>query len=107
MERAGYIAEIAKQPGEKRPFTVTYENRMPAGATVSSCAVSAVDLAVSATDNSVISGTTATVTTTTASIFVQAGTAYRSYEITFTATLSDTTVLIDNVLMQVKPIPPV
>lgn len=97
-----YLAEIVKQTAEKFPYTITYTGRLPDGATVASCAVAGLNLYSNATDNSVISNTVATVTTTTASVFVQAGTSDIRYKVTYTATLSDGSILEDDILLIVK-----
>lgn len=105
-ESIGYIGEIAKQSSEKRPVTVDYEDRLPTAVTVSSCAVAAYLLPGGTSDNSVISGTAASVDGDglTASIYVRAGTSGRRYKVTFTATLSDTSVFEDDVLLIVEDV---
>lgn len=97
---ANYIEVFEKSAAAERvPKSIDYADRMPSGATLSSCTVSAVILPAGTADNSVISSTTATVSGTAASVFVRAGVAGFRYAIRFTATLSDTTVLPDELLM--------
>jgi hypothetical protein len=54
-----------------------------------------------ATDNSVLASTTATIVGTQARVKVQSGTTGIDYKITFLVTLSDGSVLEEDVLMQV------
>jgi hypothetical protein len=102
MEKIRYIAQLEKQSSEKRPFTVTYTDRMPSGATLSSCTVAAYNLVSGTLASSVVSSMTATIDGDTASVFLQAGTDSVRYKITFTATLSDGSIFEDDVLMAVK-----
>lgn len=107
MEMVEYIQEVPKTVSEKRLQSVTYTGRVPSGATISSCAVAGYDINKQAVDNTVISGTTATLSggNLIASIFLQAGTAGKRYRVTFTATLSDGSILPDHVLLIVQPDP--
>lgn len=104
MERIRYIGEIVKQVAERRSLTVDFTGRMPTGATLSSCAVSAKILPAGTTDNTVISGTTATISGATATVYALGGVDSFRYRITFTATLSDTSVLVEDILMLVDNI---
>lgn len=101
-EETVYIEEFSKQTSERRSVTVTWENRIPTGVTISSCAVAAFILPAQTADNSVISNTTATVTSYTASVYAVGGTNGTRYRISFTATLSDTQILKEDVLMIVE-----
>lgn len=104
MEKIEYIDTIAKPVAEKRSYTVDYAGRMPEGATLASCAVSAINAYSGAAASSVISSGTGTISGNTASVFLQAGVADQRYVITFTATLSDGSILPDYVLMIVEAI---
>ncbi len=105
MESVRYIATVVKPSAEKRAFTVDFTDRMPTSATLSSCAVSGVKLSTAATDNTVVSSTTATIDGAGASVFIQAGTAGQKYRITFTATLSDGSILPEYVLLIIDDTP--
>lgn len=104
MEAVEFIDTVVKPVAEKRSYTVTYTGRMPAGATLVSCAVAAVGKFDGAAAASVLSSGTATISGNTASVFLQAGAAGQRYIITFTATLSDGSILPDYVLLIVKAI---
>lgn len=93
-----------KQPAEAYTIAIEFLNKLPTGATVSSGTVSAFDVQAAATDNTVLASTTATTTDTQARVKVQAGTNGKDYKITFAVTLSDSSVLEEDVLMQVRSI---
>lgn len=91
-----------KQPGESYPIAIEYENKLPSGTTLSSGAVSARLLPALTLDNSVLASTTATLDSTRLKVKVQAGTDGNNYKITFLATLSDSSVLEDDITMRVR-----
>jgi hypothetical protein len=90
-----------KQPAESWPIAVEFSGKLPSGASLSSGTVSAIRTDTGATDNSVLASTTATIVGTQARVKVQSGTTGIDYKITFLVTLSDGSVLEEDVLMQV------
>lgn len=106
MEETKYIAEFIMQSAERRPLTVDFSDRMPSGATISSCAVTCVNIYSATTDNAKISSTTATLggSDTTASVFMISPVDGQRYRVSFTATLSDTSILKEDLLITCKDI---
>lgn len=102
MERLEYIAEIAKPPTEQRPFTIDYTDKLPIGASVSSGTVAAYNHFTGALDNTVIGSTTGTKSGDTISATLRQGTAGQKYDIIFTTTLSDASILVDYLLLSVQ-----
>lgn len=88
-EETDYIDEITMQSTERRPYTVNYAGRLPSGVTISSCAVSAVNLYTGQTDNSILSSTSASTTTTTASVGLRSVANNTRYAVSFLATTTD------------------
>jgi hypothetical protein len=93
------------QPNEKQPISIDYSvsGSLPASATVSSGTVAAYDMADNANVNSILSSTTTTTTTTSTKIFVTAPSTSngKRYKITFTTTISDGSILIEDIEMRV------
>lgn len=93
-----------KQPSESYTIEIEFLNRLPSGTTISSGTVSATDLSTSFFDNSVLASTTATISGTKAKAKVQAGTNGKNYKLTFLTTLSDSSILEEDVEMRVRAI---
>lgn len=93
-----------KQPSETYPIAIDYTNRLPEGLTLSSGTVAALNVQTNLTDNTVLSSTTGTVSGSKLRAKVQAGVNGSDYKITFTATLSDSSILEDDITMQVRAI---
>lgn len=103
-ERVAYIGEISKQVSERRALTVDWTDRIPDGVTLSSCAIAAYVLPAATSDNSILSSTTGTIDGNTASVFLISGTNNTRYRVSFTATLSDSQQLKEDVMLYVKNI---
>lgn len=96
------LESFEKQPAENFPFAVEFGGRMPSGLTLVSCALSAINTATALTDNTVLASTTGTIVGTNAVARVKAGSNGSTYKITYLVTLSDDSVLEEDVLMDVK-----
>lgn len=96
------LESFDKQPGENFPFAVEFSGRLPAGLSLASGTVAAVVYSTGVTDNSVLNSLSATIVETQAIARVKAGTDGATYKITFTVTLSDGSILEEDVLMNVK-----
>ena len=102
MTQATLARTFDKQPGESYPIAVEYENKLPSGTTLVSGTVSARLLPGLTLDNSVLGSTNATLDSTRLKVKVQAGTDGNDYKITFLATLSDASILEDDIVMRVR-----
>lgn len=91
-----------KQPAEAYTIAIEFLNKLPTGTTVASGTVAGFDIQAGATDNTILASTTATCTTTQARVKVQAGANNKDYKITFTCTLNDSSILEEDILMQVR-----
>lgn len=98
MTTPGYFE---KQSSEAYTIAIEFVGRLPSGASLSSGTVTAQNLSTGATDTTVLASTTATIATTQAKVKVQAGANQTSYKITFTLTLSDASILEEDVTMKV------
>lgn len=105
MEKVEYLYTVFKTSAEKRPFAIDFSDRLPTGAALSSCAVAAYKVFDESADNSVISNSTATISGNVATIFLQAGTAGQRYRIVYSATLDDSSILVEHVLLSVVAAP--
>lgn len=103
MEKTDYLQQIEKQSSERRLVTIDYSEVL-GSASLSSVAVTGYNIATASTDNTVISSTTGTIIADTATIYVRSGSSGQRYRITFTATLDDSQVFKDDILMTVKDI---
>lgn len=103
--KADTVIEFSKQPAERFPVTIDLTNRLPTAITISSCTVAAIDLTTlgDATSTVLLSGT-ATVSGGKVTGVVRAGTSGRTYKVTFTATLSDSSILEEDIQMDVLAI---
>lgn len=99
---SAFIGQFQKQVLESYPIAIEYVNRLPSGTSLASAAVAAYQLPDGTLDNTVTSSTTGTVSGTQVKIRVQAGTHGKDYKLTVLATLSDGSILEDDVLMQVR-----
>ena len=95
------LEQFEKQPAENFPFAVEFSGCLPAGLTIASGVVAAVVHRTGLADNSVLDSLTATIVGTQAIARVKAGVNGVTYKITYTITLSDGSVLEEDVLMQV------
>lgn len=91
-----------KTEAELYPIAIDFTNRLPTGATIASATGSAVNTRTGLTDNTVFDNTSLTVTTTTAKAVFKLGNLGDDYEASYTATLSDGSILVEKVLMQVR-----
>jgi hypothetical protein len=91
-----------KQPDEIYPVTIDFSARLPTGLTISSAAGSVTNLATDASENAMLSSTTLTVSSGNVTGKVTGGSHGTDYRITFKATLSDSSVLEEDLLMQVR-----
>jgi len=90
-----------KQPDEVYPVTVDFTARLPSGVTVASATGSVTNLLTDSAENARLVSTTLTTTSTTATGKVTGGLAGVDYRVTFRATLSDSSVLEEDLLMRV------
>lgn len=93
-----------KQPAESYTIAIEFLGKLPSGASLSSGTVAGYDIQANATDNTVLASTTATISGTQARVKVQAGTTSKDYKITFTCTLSDSSILEEDIIMRVRTI---
>lgn len=96
------IDELYKQPSENYPFGFEFANKLPDGLTLSSGTVTGKNIATGVTDNTVLQSTTATISGTQAKFRLQAGTDGASYNISLKVTLSDGSVLEEDLIMHVR-----
>ncbi len=95
------MIEVEKQPSENQPLAFEFAGKLPTGTSLASGTVSAVRLDAGTTDNSVLASTTLTISGTQARFRVQAGTGGLAYKITALVTLSDGSVLEEDLLLNV------
>lgn len=93
---------INKQPAEIFPVSIDFTGRLPEGITVASGTVSAVDQTTLSADASVYQSGTLSTTTTTATARLKAGVDGRNYVVTYTVTLSDGSILVEDILLKVR-----
>lgn len=93
-----------KQSAEAYTIAIEFSGKLPSGATLSSGTVTAQNTTTGLTDNTVLGSTTATISGTQAKVKVQAGTNQVTYKITFTLTLSDASILEEDIRMKVVDI---
>ena len=91
-----------KTEAELYPIAIDFTNRLPTGATIASAMGSVINTRTGLTDNSVFDNTALTVTTTTAKAVFKLGNSGDDYEASYSATLSDGSILVEKVLMQVR-----
>ena len=91
-----------KQPDEVYPVTVDFTARLPSGVTIASAVGSVTNLISDEAENTRLVNTTLTTTSTTATGKVTGGLVGVDYRVTFKATLSDSSVLEEDLLMRVK-----
>lgn len=93
---------ILKQPAERYGYGPDFTNRLPTGATLSSGTIRAIDLSTNSTDNSILASTTATITGNVAYATLVNGVDGKDYQITWTCTLSDSSILVEDAILKVK-----
>ena len=91
-----------KQPTETYTIGVDFEDKLPAGASVTAGTVGAFDPAGADVSGTVLSSTNATISGTQARIKVLAGTHGIDYRLKFQITLSNSDVREKDILMQVR-----
>lgn len=101
-QRVEMLQNFSKQPAEILPVTIDFTTRLPSGATISSAVLTALDL----TNNGDVSGTiwvstTGTVSGSKVTGKARNGTTERTYKLTFILTLSDGSVLEEDLEMNV------
>ncbi len=94
---------FSKQPGENYPvaFDFSAPGALPDSVTISSAVVSAYEVETGAKADPVLSGS-ATTTSTRATQRVTGGTDGKDYHIKFLITLSDSSVLEEDLIMEVR-----
>lgn len=92
-----------KQPGEKYTVAVDFSapGALPDGVTISSCAATAYNAADGSSASSVL-GTSGGVSGSRATVQVQAGTSGADYNIKLAITLSNSEILEEDLLMEVR-----
>ena len=95
------LEEFTKQPVETFPIAIEFAGRLPPGASLASGTATGRVAATLATDNSILFSQTVTVDGTLAKVRVQNGTDGILYKISFVMTLSDNSILEEDVLMDV------
>lgn len=99
------VNTFTKQPAEEQTRGVDFTGKLPTGVAVSSATVAATDIEagtdVSAT---VLGSTTASVASNVASVLMKAGTDGKRYLIEFTATLDNSDILEEDIVMLVREI---
>jgi hypothetical protein len=101
-QKVEMLQSFIKQPAEILPVTIDFTTRLPSGATISSATLSAIDLS----DNSSVSATiwvstTGSVSGAKVTGKARNGTTEKIYKLTFTLTLSDGSVLEEDLEMNV------
>lgn len=92
-----------KRPSEKYGIAIEFASKLPAAAALTAGTVAAVErtTGIDAT-GTILTSPTATINGTTASFIGQAGSDETDYLITMTVTLSDGSILVEEVLLQVR-----
>jgi hypothetical protein len=93
---------IVKQPAEKYSISIDFTGRLPTAITVSSGTLSAINQTTMQEDTNVYVSSSLSTTTTTASTTIQNGNDGTNYLLTFTVTLSDGSILQEDVLLKVR-----
>lgn len=91
-----------KQPTERIGYGPDFTDRLPTGATVSSATIVAINLATGSADNSVLASTTATISGNIAYATLINGVDGKDYQISWTCTLSDSSILVEDALLKVR-----
>lgn len=94
------LESFSKHSAEAYTKAIDYSDRLPSGATISSVALSAIDLETGASAGSVVGS--GSYSGSTALVPVQAGTDGKSYLITATLTLSNSNVLVGQLKMTIE-----
>ena len=93
---------LTKQPSENYPLALQYYGNLPVGTSLSSAALSAIDLLDdSDATNIVLASPTGTISGTQVLFRVQGGATGKNYKITCLATLSDGSILEDEITLTV------
>jgi hypothetical protein len=95
------LESFNKQPSENYVIALELSERLPSGVSILSSTVSAINYETGAVDNSVIDSLTAVIVGTQAKVRVKAGTSGTTYKLTFVLTLSDGSILEEDLLMSV------
>ena len=94
---------ITKQPSEVITYGIDFTARMPSGSSLSSAVASAVFLGDgSNASSSVLTSETCTIASSVAKFTVQSGLNGGDYKITILATLSNSNILENDILMKVR-----
>lgn len=96
------IVATPKRPTEAYSIAVEFVGKLPAATSLASGTLNAVNRTTGLTDNTVLASTTATISGTQAIFKGQVGTSPTDYLITLTVTLNDGSVLVEEVLLQVR-----
>ena len=95
------LEQFTKQPGEAFPIAIEFAGRLPPGASLASGTATGRVAATLVTDNTILFSQTVIVDGTLAKVRVQNGTDGIQYKISFVVTLSDTSILEEDILMDV------
>lgn len=99
----GNLKDFEKLSTEKFPIQIDMTNRLPNSVTISSVTLAAVDQSTNLdVSNTVLDSTTGTISGNIVKGICKSGTNNKDYEITFTITLSDASILVEQVLMKVR-----
>lgn len=95
-------AVLKKQPSESYTIGIEYDGKLPAGSTLTSGSVSAVDYySGQVVSGTILGSTSATISGTQAKVLLRAGTSGRRYKVTFETTLDSLEVLEDDIIVDV------
>lgn len=96
------IVASPKRPTEAYSIAVEFVGKLPTGTSLASGVLNAVNRTTGLTDNTVLASTTATISGTQAIFKGQVGTSPTDYLITLTVTLNEGSILVEEVLLQVR-----
>lgn len=95
------LAEFTKQPGEDFPIAIEFANRLPSGASLVSGTATGRNANTLEVDNTILLSQVVTVDGTLAKVRIKAGANGTQYKITFVVTLTDASILEEDLLMNV------
>lgn len=97
------MEDFIKISSEKMPLSIDMTNRLPSSTTISSVTISATDLSSNSDVSvTVLVSTTGTISGNVVKGIVQSGTLNKDYQIKFTCTLSDSSILVEKLKMKIR-----
>lgn len=97
------VEDFIKISSEKMPLSIDMTNRLPSSTTISSVTISATDLSSNSDVSvTVLVSTTGTISGNVVKGIVQSGTLNKDYQIKFTCTLSDSSILVEKLKMKIR-----